>query len=258
MYKILFITSLLLFSTICLSGAIPPKGYHLVWSDEFNGSQVDTTAWTFQTGDNGWGNNELQYYTRGQNVALKNGMLSLIVRKEAARYTSTRMITQHKRTFTYGWVEIRAKLPQGAGTWPALWMLGNNIDRAGFPQCGELDIMEHVGKNPGFIHCAVHNPSETDRNPYVGIRQINDPFHTFHLYAMEWTKEQIRFLIDGKEVYRYRPAEKTAANWPFDKPMFFIFNIAIGGSWSGPVTDPSIFPQQMDIDYIRVYQKNRQ
>ena len=124
--------------------ALPPKNYHLIWSDEFNKSQVDTTVWTFDTGDNGWGNNELQYYTQQGNAEVKNGLLTITARKTESGYTSARMITRTKRIFTYGYIEIRAKLPKGKGTWPALWLLGQNMTQAGWPACGELDIMEHA------------------------------------------------------------------------------------------------------------------
>jgi len=239
----------------CMLHAQPPKDYHLVWSDDFTGNVLDTTSWSFDTGDNGWGNNEKQYYTEGKNIEIKGGFLSIIARKEANRYTSARIVTKGKRAFTYGYMEIRAKLPHGTGTWPAIWMLGENILKTGWPGCGELDIMEHVGKHPGYIHCSVHNPAGYGETPFTGIVQIDRLFDTFHLYALEWTKEKINFFVDGKSVYEYAPTCKTDDNWPFDKPMFFIFNIAVGGNWGGPVIDDTIFPQRMTIDYIRVYQK---
>jgi len=230
------------------------KGYHLVWADEFSGQQLDTTSWSFQTGSNGWGNNELQDYTLN-NTKVKNGILSIIARKENGRYTSARIVTLGKRTFTYGLIEIRAKIPQGIGTWPALWMLGENMNKVGWPKCGELDIMEHVGKHPGYIHSSVHNESGHGQTPYTGIIQLQDPFNNYHLYGLDWTKEYIRFFVDDKLIYQYAP-RKTETNWPFDKPMYFIFNIAIGGNWGGPVLDDKSLPQQMDVDYIRVYQKD--
>lgn len=232
--------------------ALPPKNYRLIWSDEFNKSQVDTTVWTFETGDNGWGNNELQYYTQRGNADLKNGLLTITARKTEDRYTSARMITRTKRIFTYGYIEIRAKLPKGKGTWPALWLLGQNMEQVGWPACGELDIMEHVGKDPGMIHCSVHNLSGNGQTPYTGTIRLDDPFDTFHLYAIDWNKNRIRFLVDNKPVYTYAPEQKNEANWPFDKPMYIIFNIAVGGNWGGPVDDTCL-PQSMTIDYIRVY-----
>jgi len=232
--------------------ALPPKNYHLIWSDEFNKSQVDTTVWTFDTGDNGWGNNELQYYTQQGNAEVKNGLLTITARKTESGYTSARMITRTKRIFTYGYIEIRAKLPKGKGTWPALWLLGQNMTQAGWPACGELDIMEHVGKDPGVIHSSVHNLSGHGQTPYTGIIKLTDPFDTFHLYAIDWNENRIRFLVDNKPVYTYAPKQKNEATWPFDKPMYLIFNIAMGGNWGGAIDDACL-PQTMTIDYIRVY-----
>ncbi len=257
MKKQYFIIIFLALSGICILHAQSTKGYHLVWSDEFNGTSLDTTSWSYQTGHNGWGNHELEDYTKGKNVQVKDGTLTIIARKEGSVYTSGRICTKGKRTFTYGLIEIRAKLPQGTGTWPALWMLGTNEDVVGWPACGELDIMEHVGKDPGYIHTSIHNTSGYGATPYTGIIYLKDPFTKYHVYGMDWTKEYIRFLVDGKLVYQYAPNHKTAANWPFDKPSFFIFNVAIGGDWGGPVIDNSIFPQTMVVDYVRVYQKNK-
>lgn len=241
-------------STAAFVCASPPKNYRLVWADEFSESRIDTTVWTFEVGDHGWGNNELQYYTPGENAAVKDGKLILTARKEASRYTSARMISRSKKTFTYGYIEVRAKLPQGTGTWPAIWMLGEHIGEAGWPSCGELDIMEHVGKEPRQIHCSVHNTSGHGATPYTGIVQVADPFHKFHLYAMDWNQSRIRFLVDGKLVYEYAPQTKNDDNWPFDKPMFLIFNLAVGGNWGGPHIDDNCFPQSLTIDYVRVYQ----
>lgn len=253
--KIVYLIFLVISTAISLQ-ALPPKNYRLTWADEFNKPQIDTTAWTFESGDNGWGNNELQYYTQKGNEELKNGLLIITSRKTGNRYTSARMISRSKRIFTYGYIEIRAKLPKGKGTWPAIWLLGQNMTQVGWPACGELDIMEHVGKDPGQIHCSVHNPSGCGQTPYTGIIRLADPFNTFHLYAVDWDKNRIRFLVDNKLVYEYAPKQKNEANWPFDKPMYIIFNIAVGGNWGGPVIDDSCFPQAMAIDYIRVYHKN--
>lgn len=251
-----FLTVILIIVAVCQSYGIPPKGYRLVWSDEFNGNSIDTASWTFEVGDNGWGNNEKQYYTPGNNVDVSDGMLTITARKEDARYTSARIVTKDKRSFTYGYVEIRAKLPQGTGTWPALWMLGENITKAGWPNCGELDIMEHVGKHPGYIHSSVHDAAGYGNTPFTGIIKADNPFGVFHNYSMEWTKDNILFYMDDKIIYEYAPANKNAQTWPFDKPMFIICNVAIGGNWGGPVIDDKIFPQKMVLDYVRVYQQD--
>ncbi len=230
------------------------KGYSLVWEDKFIDAGLDTTNWSHETAQPGWVNNELQHYTN-DNVELSDGKLLIIAKKENNEYTSARLITKGKRTFTYGLVEIKAKIPQGTGTWPALWMLGQNIDEVGWPACGELDIMEHVGKHPHFIHSTVHNPSGYGATPYTGILEIKNPFDKFHIYGMEWTKEFVAFYIDGKLVYRYKPDVKNANTWPFDKPCFLIFNVAIGGDWGGPDVDANLFPAIMTVDWVKVYQK---
>jgi len=230
------------------------KGYSLVWQDNFLGTSLDTTNWSHEIAKPGWVNNELQRYTNN-NVEIADGNLRIIAKKENNEYTSARLITKGKRIFTYGFVEIKAEIPQGAGTWPALWMLGQNIDEVGWPACGELDIMEHVGKHPNFIHSTVHNPSGYGSTPYTGILEIKNPFTKFHIYGMEWTKEFIAFYIDKKLVYKYNPEVKNKETWPFDKPCFLIFNIAIGGDWGGPKVDDLIFPAVMTVDWVKVYQK---
>jgi beta-glucanase (GH16 family) len=134
-------------------------------------------------------------------------------------------------------------------------MLGDNHDEVGWPACGELDIMEHVGKHPNFIHSSIHNPSGYGQTPYTGIVKIKQPSSKFHIYSMEWTKDFIIFYVDGKQVYHYQPEVKTIKNWPFDKPFYLIFNIAIGGTWGGPVVDDTCFPSVMEVDWVKVYQK---
>lgn len=230
------------------------NGYKLVWQDNFKTTYIDTTAWTHEVAKPGWVNNEKQRYTNGKNVEQKNGKLILTARYEDNEYTSARLITENKRIFTYGYVEIKAKLPAGIGTWPALWMLGNNHDQVGWPACGELDIMEHVGRNPGVVFSSIHNTSGYGNTPYSGKISILQPYEKFHIYAMEWTAEFITFFVDGREIYHYNPAIKTPENWPFNKPCYFIFNIAIGGNLGGKV-DNSIFPTTMIIDWIKMYQK---
>jgi beta-glucanase (GH16 family) len=237
------------------SNAQSKEGYKLAWEDNFKGRSLNISYWSHEVADPGWVNNELQRYTDGNNVSVRNGKLIIISKRENNEYTSGRIITKSKKTFTYGLVEIKAKLPQGTGTWPALWMLGQNIDEAGWPACGELDIMEHVGKHPNFIHSSIHNSSGYGATPYTGIKEINDPFNKFHIYGMEWTKDYINFMIDGNLVYHYQPETKNKDNWPFDKPFFLIFNIAIGGDWGGPEVDDTLFPAVMTVDWVKVYQK---
>ncbi|MDR3652896.1 MAG: glycoside hydrolase family 16 protein [Paludibacter sp.] len=249
-----FFTVILFLLTLNLL-AQSTKGYKLVWQDNFNGNKLDTTSWNNQVAKPGWVNNELQRYTNGENVKQKDGKLYIEARNENGEYTSGRINTQGKRTFTYGIVEMKAKLPKGTGTWPALWMLGQNIKEVGWPECGELDIMEHVGKQPGFIHCTIHNPSGYGATPYTGVIEVKDLFEKFHIYSMEWTKDFITFYVDGKSVYHYQPEIKNKNNWPFDKPFFLIFNVAVGGDWGGPIVDKGCFPAIMEVDWVKVYQK---
>ncbi|MDD2797630.1 MAG: glycoside hydrolase family 16 protein [Bacteroidales bacterium] len=238
-----------------MAKSVGNKGFQLVWADEFNQKELDTTFWNNEVAKPGWVNNELQQYTNGDNITLRHGKLILEARKEDGKYTSSRVNSSGKKTFTYGLIEIKAKLPQEVGTWPALWMLGQNIDKAGWPACGELDIMEHVGKHPNFIHTSIHNPSGYGETPYTGVLEIKNPFTKFHIYSMNWDKDSISFYVDGRLSYTYNPKEKTEANWPFGKPFFLIFNVAIGGNWGGPTIDDSKLPATMEVDYVRVYQK---
>lgn len=231
------------------------KGYKLVWQDNFCGHKLDTSSWNNVVAKPRWVNNELQRYTDGQNVMVKNGKLIIEARNENDEYTSGRINTKSKRIFTYGIVKIKAKLPEGIGTWPALWMLGQNKTEVGWPKCGELDIMEHVGKNPDFIHSSVHNKSGYAATPYTGKLKINNTFDKFHIYSMEWTTDYITFYVDGKKIYHYQPEIKNEENWPFDKPFFLIFNIAIGGDWGGAKIDEKCFPAIMKVDWVKVYNK---
>ncbi|MDD2798829.1 MAG: glycoside hydrolase family 16 protein [Bacteroidales bacterium] len=231
------------------------KEYQLVWQDDFNGMSLDTTQWNHEAAKPGHVNNELQRYTNGENIVVSDGTLKIFAKRENNEYTSGRINTHHKRTFLYGRVDMRAKLPKGVGTWPALWMLGENIDSVGWPKCGELDIMEHVGKHPNFIHSSIHNKSGYGGTPYTGIVEIEDPFNSYHIYSMEWTENFIKFSVDQKLAYTYSPEEKNADTWPFDKPAFLIFNIAVGGDWGGPVVDDKVLPATMTVDWVKVYQK---
>ncbi len=250
--KIIFIF-LLAFITVNLISQ-SKKGYKLVWQDNFSAKAIDTTAWTHEAAKPGWVNNEKQRYTNGENTKIEKGKLMITARYENNEYTSSRLITRDKKIFTYGIVEIKAKLPSGKGTWPALWMLGNNIKQVSWPTCGEIDIMEHVGRVPGVVHSSIHNKSGYGATPYSGKLTIDNPYNKFHIFAMEWTPEFITFYVDGRTVYHYQPENKNPENWPFDKPAYLIFNIAIGGNWGGEI-DNSIFPTTMTVDWVKVYQK---
>ena len=231
----------------------------LVWSDEFNvDGAPNSSKWSYDIGAGGWGNGESQYYTdRSDNVIVEGGLLKITAKKElyqGANYTSTRMITKDKYEFTYGKVEIKAKLPEGGGTWPAIWLLGANIDTVGWPACGEIDIMEHWGHNPTIVSSATHTPSCSGGcgNTSVGETTVSDFATEFHVYGLEWTEDELRFFIDDTFLYAYNPAVKNNSTWPFDNPQFFILNIAMGGSWF--TIDSGFTASTMEIDYIRVYQ----
>ncbi|MGB7842954.1 MAG: glycoside hydrolase family 16 protein, partial [Salinimicrobium sp.] len=201
----------------------------LTWADEFNTPGTPNSAnWGYDIGGGGWGNNESQYYTnRPENVKVENGLLKITARKEnyeGAAYTSARLKTQGKFNFKYGKVEVRAKLPQGGGTWPAIWMLGSNINTVGWPACGEVDIMEHVGNNPGTVLSAIHTPSSYGGTINHGSKPVPDATSEFHVYAINWTAQKMEFSVDDQVFYTYNPTEKNADTWPFDKDQFIILN----------------------------------
>ncbi|WP_321370447.1 family 16 glycosylhydrolase [uncultured Draconibacterium sp.] len=235
----------------------------LVWEENFEGNEVNTDNWTFETGAGGWGNNELQNYTNGDNATVEDGILTITAEKinddqVAGSYTSTRMISSGKKEFTYGRMEIRAKLPSGRGIWPAIWMLGANIGDAGWPACGEIDIMEYVGYEPNTVHATVHTPAGYAGNGDGSKKTLETAEEEFHVYGLFWTEKEMVFYTDSPEnvTHRYAPSNKTDDNWPFDKPQFFILNVAVGGNWGGAQgIDNSIFPQTMEVDYVRVYQE---
>lgn len=237
--------------------------FNLVWADDFDGDQVNTENWTFETGASGWGNNELENYTNGSNAEVKEGVLTITARKiddytAVGSYTSSRIITKDKREFTYGKIEVRAQLPSGRGIWPAIWMLGANIDQVSWPACGETDIMEYVGYQPNMVFATVHTPSGYGADGDGSSRTLQTAEEEFHIYGLIWTEKEMIFYIDevSNVTFRYAPATKTADNWPFDKPQFFILNVAVGGNWGGAQgIDNSIFPQSMLIDYVHVYQE---
>jgi len=239
------------------------KGWKLVWSDEFNYSGLpDSSKWNYDVGGSGWGNNEKQFYTKADtaNAVVKNGILSIIARKEKhgdKDYTSARLLTKGKAEWAYGRVEISAKLPPGVGLWPAAWMLGKNIDKAGWPDGGEIDIMEHVGFRKdtvfGTVHTGAYNHVKgTQKGKDTPIENAYSQFHTF---AIEWTPEKIDFLLDDKIFNHFANEHKTAQEWPFDQPFFLILNMAVGGNLGGKMgIDDSVFPAAYQVDYVRIYQ----
>lgn len=226
----------------------------LIWSEEFNSPGApDPGKWGYDLGAGGWGNNELQYYTnRLDNAIVSGGTLKIIAQKEAyngSPYTSARLLSKDKFSFKYGKVEARAKLPAGAGTWPAIWMLGNNITTAGWPACGEIDIMEHRGSELNKIFGTVHHPGHSGGNADGGTVTIPNVSTEFHIYGVEWTATSIKFSVDNQVFYTF-PNNNTL---PFNQNFFLILNVAMGGTFGGAV-DPALTSAIMEIDYIKVYQ----
>lgn len=240
--------------------------YQLVWSDEFDYSGLpDSTKWNYDTQGNEyrWGNNELQYYTanRIENSLVSDGKLSITAIKEemeGRNYTSARLITKENGDWLYGRFEISAKLPSGRGMWPAIWMMPTNAEYGGWPDSGEIDIMENVGYDPdtivGTVHTQAYNHSiGTQKGKRISIPDNHD---AFHLYALEWEPEEIRIFVDSTLYFTYKNEGTGSAAWPFDKPFYLLLNVAVGGNWGGSMgVSDSIFPQQMVVDYVRVYQK---
>jgi beta-glucanase (GH16 family) len=268
----LFIVSLLVVASACAVQA--RLTWTLAWSDEFNGpagSAVDGAKWVFETGNgsNGWGNHELEYYTGTTKNAAMDGAGNLVItayretlgnkfrcRNGVCRYTSARLKTQGRFEQAYGRFEARMRLPYGQGIWPAFWMLGNNIRRAGWPACGEIDIMENIGRGPALVHGTIHGPG------YSGANGIGAPYALtsgafsdgFHVFAVEWEPNQIRWYVDGNLYQSRTSADLPAgAKWVFDHPFFMLLNLAVGGYWPGDPEASNIFPQKMYVDYVRVY-----
>jgi beta-glucanase (GH16 family) len=235
----------------------------LVWADEFNKNGLpDSTKWGYDHGGSGWGNNELQFYTtkRKENASARNGQLVIEARKENfdnRKYTSARLVSKNKGDWKYGRIEVKAKLPKGRGIWPAIWMLPTRSVHGGWPKSGEIDIMEFVGYMPDSVFGSVHTGSY---NHTIGTQRtkgivLKDLATAFHVYAIDWTEEKISFLIDDKIYYEFRNEGSGPGAWPFDQPFHIILNIAVGGNWGGKYgVDDAIFPQTMEIDYVRVYQ----
>lgn len=233
------------------------EGWELVWEDDFEDTYLDTENWIFETGAGGWGNAELQHYTtRPKNVRVDDGHLVIEAHKEdylGSDYTSARIKTQTLHSWTYGRIEARIKLPTGQGIWPAFWMLGEDFPTAGWPDCGEIDIMENIGE-PHTVYGTVHGPGYSGGG---GIGQSftvpGDPvYEDFHTYAIEWAPGEIRWFVDDVN-YNTITDTDVPGEWVYDHPFFIILNLAVGGEWPGYPDQTTEFPQQLIVDYVRVY-----
>ncbi|MBL0334156.1 MAG: family 16 glycosylhydrolase [Chitinophagaceae bacterium] len=226
----------------------------LVWSDEFDvHGSPNAAKWGYDLGAGGWGNNELEYYTnRTDNAIVSGGTLKIILKAESysgSAYTSARLLSKDKYSFKYGKVEARIKMPVGLGTWPAFWMLGANITTVGWPDCGEIDVMEHLGRQLNTIYGTVHHPGHSGGSADGGTTVISNATTEFHVYAAEWSATSIKFSVDGVVYFSFN----NAAGLPFNQPFFIIMNVAMGGNFGGAV-DPSFISSAMEVDYVRVYQ----
>lgn len=237
--------------TVTVQQALPT----LFWSDEFNVNGAPNPAyWGYDigTGSGGWGNQEAQYYTnRSDNVTVNNGVLKITAKKETfggMNYTSTRLLSKDKFSFKYGRVDVRAKLPAGGGTWPAIWMLGSNFPTVGWPGCGEIDIMEHKGNDLNKIYAAVHYTGRSGGNPEMSTKVISNATTEFHIYSLEWTASGMKFFVDDQ---LFHTVNNTSA-LPFNQNFFLILNVAMGGTFGGAI-DPNFSSASMEIDYIRIY-----
>jgi beta-glucanase (GH16 family) len=236
----------------------------LVWTDEFEGSgPVDASKWMYDLGGGGWGNNELETYTNStDNVTRNNGNLVIQAVKSGSNYTSGRILTKNKQNFQYGRVDVRAKVPQGKGVWPAIWMLGSDIDQNNWPKCGEIDMMELRGQAPTEILSTMHFADNAGNHAQDGTSAVKLPdgssfANDFHTYSSVRSKDQIRFYIDGKLYYTFTSSNTSPYAYPFNNNFFVVLNVAVGGNFLGPGGNPdasSVFPQQMLVDYVRYYQ----
>ncbi|MFO8001459.1 MAG: family 16 glycosylhydrolase [Marinilabilia sp.] len=256
MKKFLHILFLILVSQVSLEAQ---DCSYKVFSDDFEyEGEPDPDHWNYETGGGGWGNNELQEYTDDRdNSYVSNGTLKIHARKSSSgKWTSARMVTSGKASWSYGRFEIRAKLPEGVGTWPAIWMMPQNSEYGTWPKSGEIDIMEHVGYDPGMVHGSIHTEAfnHKDGTQKGGSIEVSDAQDEFHVYSIEWTPDEIRWFVDDEQYFSFSNKNISYKEWPFDKEFFLILNIAIGGDW-GAVEgiDPDLEEAVMEIDYVRVY-----
>lgn len=245
---------------------VAPAGWELIWHDEFDQPGLPNSAlWSYDVGGDGWGNREAQFYTSGrlENARVEQGHLIIEARREQwqkAAYTSARLVSKNKGDWSAGRFEIRAQVPLGRGTWAAVWMLPTvwNLGNGAWPDNGEIDILEHVGHQPGLIHASTHSRKNQWQNntQRTAIRRVPDAGTAFHLYGLEWNAEEIRISIDGEIYFTSRKSGGDWTSWPFERNFYLIMNLAIGGAWGAERgIDDHAFPQQMLVDYVRVYQR---
>ncbi|MEN2284362.1 glycoside hydrolase family 16 protein [Algoriphagus sp. SE2] len=247
---------------LLMSNQILAQKTKLIWADEFEKDGLPNPKnWSYDIGDHGWGNQELQYYSEAklENARVKDGILIIEAKTDSnypKGYTSARLVSKGKASWKYGYIEVKAKLPTGRGTWPAIWMLPEENKFGGWPSNGEIDIMEHVGFDPGKVHGTVHTEAfnhkiGTQKGGFIMVPEFNTEFH---IYAIDWTKEKIDFYIDNSLYFTFDKSKDDYKEWPFDQAFHVILNIAVGGGWGGQQgIDPNIWPQKMEIDYVRVY-----
>lgn len=249
----------------------PETSSTLLWSDEFEGAEgapPNPENWTYETGGGGWGNEELQYYTDTTDNASLDGDGNLVITARQidpastdlqcwygpCTHTSARLITQYKQEFQYGRIESRLRVPEGSGIWPALWMLGTDITEVGWPQTGEIDIMEFVGRTPHEIFGTLHGPGYNGGQAFSGVHDIGGPVpNQWHEFTLEWSPELIVWSVDGTEFHHASPTDLAPNQWVFEHPFFLLTNVAVGGNFGGALGEDFSFPQALTIDYIRVY-----
>ena len=250
---------------VTMSYCFGQQEWKLIWADDFNGTTIDMTKWSFQIGNGpknlpGWGNHELEYY-RDKNAFVKDGKLIISIEKEkynGFNYTSARLRTFGKGDWKFGKIEARIKLPKGKGIWPAFWMMPSDSVYGEWPQSGEIDIMEFKGNDPKTSYCTIHYGPKwpyNKRNEKLYFLDNGDFFSDFHLFSIEWEKDKITWFVDNNQVFTITRDELAPDNWPFNERFYIILNCAVGGDFCKNPDSTTIFPQSMQIDYVRVYQR---
>ncbi|MGB7785744.1 MAG: glycoside hydrolase family 16 protein [Salinimicrobium sp.] len=245
-----------IFGTLLIAAFPQLLQAQVIFQEDFEGEQLDLSHWNYEEGDGcpnlcGWGNEERQTYDRDY-VEVKDGNLVITAAKEGDKYFSGRITTKDKVEFQYGEIEIRAKLPEGHGLWPAFWMLGADIAEVGWPQSGEIDILEYVGREPNILYTSLHYPAHHGGNATSKKTFLPDIEEGYHTYKAHWTKKEISFYYDGQKVFTFIPETYDEVHYPYQKPFYILVNMAIGGNFGGPEVDDSIFPAKYYIDYIKV------